>query len=117
MVPRAEYYLIRTGLLPSLCSGKEKKCGVFSANQEVLSGMIPTRFCLMNLAMLFAGIQRVTLRISPPGIFLSAKGAGAYQPGATPQDLRIAKRHRAEHPDYEPDLNFKKAKTEATGGQ
>ena len=29
----------------------------------------------------------------------------------------LAKTHRAEHPDYEPDLNFKKAKIEASGEQ
>ena len=29
----------------------------------------------------------------------------------------LAGTHRAEHPDYEPDLNFKKAKAEAHGDQ
>ena len=29
----------------------------------------------------------------------------------------LSKKQRAEHPDYEPDLNFKKAKTEASGEQ
>lgn len=29
----------------------------------------------------------------------------------------LSKTHRAEHPDYEPDLNFKKAKTEASAAQ
>jgi hypothetical protein len=29
----------------------------------------------------------------------------------------LAKTQRAEHPDYEPDLNFKKARTEAHGDQ
>jgi len=32
-------------------------------------------------------------------------------------DELLSGQARAEHPDYEPDLNFKKAKTEATGGQ
>jgi hypothetical protein len=29
----------------------------------------------------------------------------------------LSKKQRAEHPDYEPDLNFKKAKTEANAAQ
>jgi len=29
----------------------------------------------------------------------------------------LSKKQRAEHPDYQPDLNFKKAKTEAIGLQ
>jgi hypothetical protein len=52
--------------------------------------------------------------------------AGFYPDGAGRKFPRVqlltiegllSKKQRAEHPDYEPDLNFKKAKTEANAEQ
>jgi len=68
----------------------------------------------------------VSLEEPTKGMMADAASAGFYE---SPNGKKYARvqmltidellsgKVRAEHPDYEPDLNFKKAKTEATGGK
>jgi site-specific DNA-methyltransferase (adenine-specific) len=68
----------------------------------------------------------ISLQKPTKGMISDAASAGFYQDGAGRKFPRVqlltiegllSKKQRAEHPDYEPDLNFKKAKTEANAAQ
>jgi DNA modification methylase len=68
----------------------------------------------------------ISLQKPTKGMIADAASAGFYQDGAGRKFPRVQlltiegllnKTQRAEHPDYEPDLNFKKAKTESNAAQ
>ena len=68
----------------------------------------------------------ISLEEPTRGMIADAASAGFYQDGAGRKFPRVQlltiegllnHTHRAEHPDHQPDLNFKKAKAEAHGMQ
>ncbi|KAF0177405.1 MAG: DNA methylase N-4/N-6 [Limisphaerales bacterium] len=68
----------------------------------------------------------ITLETPTKGMIADAASAGFYTSAANHKVARVqlltiesllSGKQRAEHPDYAPDLNFKKAKVEATGEQ
>ncbi|HEY2329933.1 MAG TPA: hypothetical protein VGI63_09000 [Verrucomicrobiae bacterium] len=68
----------------------------------------------------------ISLKEPGKGMIADAASAGFYKDGAGRKFPRVQlltiegllnKTQRAEHPDYEPDLNFKKAKAESNAAQ
>jgi len=68
----------------------------------------------------------ISLEEPTRGMIADAASAGFYESATGKKYPRVqlltiegllSGAHRAEHPDHQPDLNFKRAKTEASGGQ
>jgi site-specific DNA-methyltransferase (adenine-specific) len=68
----------------------------------------------------------ISLETPTKGMMADAASAGFYTSAAGKQHPRVqlltiegllSGRHRAEHPDHQPDLNFKKARAEASAAQ